>query len=866
MTDQHEATRSVLPAAPDAEALLEHISEIVCVVSADGLLTYISPSVRTMLGWEPSEVLGRPLTEFLDSERHPDYDEVLDTVAELQGTHGPFGLNLLRVDGTIRLLETTVTNRLADPAIRGLVAVARDETERMAAAELQRKAESRFRALVRNSSDIVVVIDSNGRIRYASPSVERILGITVLGPDASNVLHYVHPDDLEAAKQLLRLAVQTSGEVTTRPFEIRLRAGDGSWRDLELLGTNLLDDPDVAGLVFNARDVTDRRRAEELVTEQATILEGITLGMPLDLTIERILAMIERRIPGGCASIASLDPDGVLRHPWARTFPHAVLEAFDQSPMDGALGQAVRQAYPAIFTDIAADPRWVHLREIAVGVGFRSCWCYPMLVPGGLEQIGMLTVMHIDPRDPEPAEVELLERARNLAAIAVERHRFEGQLEHQAVHDVLTGLPNRLLLMDRIRHAVARCLRNGADVAVLFIDLDNFKVINDSLGHGVGDLLLKKVAERFLAAVDPNDTVGRFGGDEFVVVCEEVGGEEGAVRVSERLAQALDEPIHVDGAEVVVSASIGITLADDIEADPQSLIRDADAAMYRAKEQGRAGHAVFEDELHQRVVRRLDLERALRGALADSELDVHYQPVVRLEDDEVVGVEALARWHRPGEGVVPPDRFIEVAEETGMVVQIDRWVLGEALKRLAEWRGSGFGEDLTVSVNLSARHLGDPKLSDVVEAALLDAGLPPSALSVEITESALAADAAAALYSLTSLSQLGVHLAIDDFGTGYASLDYLRRFAMADQLKIDRSFVADLDTGSTRDQAIVSASLLLARDLGFTSVAEGVETETQRQILIDLGCKLGQGFLLCPPLPASDLREWLSKRAEVARP
>ncbi|NLD77305.1 MAG: EAL domain-containing protein [Acidimicrobiales bacterium] len=469
----------------------------------------------------------------------------------------------------------------------------------------------------------------------------------------------------------------------------------------------------------------------------------------------------------------------------------------------------------------------------------------------------MLTILQSDSRAPTTAESPLLERARNLAAIAVERRRFEGRLEHQAVHDVLTGLPNRLLLMDRIEQALARGRDQEVDVAVLFIDLDNFKVINDSLGHSVGDRLLEGVAERFRANVRREDTVGRFGGDEFVVVCEGVGGEPGAIEVAETLAAVLAEPVEIDGTEVHVSASIGIAHAADGSADPQALIRDADSAMYRAKDQGRAGHAVFETELHERVVQRLELERALRSALVHGELAVHYQPVVRLADNSIVGVEALVRWDRPGIGVVEPEEFIAVAEETGLVGYLDRWVLTEACQQIAAWRSGGLGSQLRLSVNISARELGDPNLPRLVSDALARAGLTGDALVVEMTESALAADTEGALASLTRLSELGVQIAIDDFGTGYASLDYLRRFSMAHQLKIDRSFVADLDSGRARDQAIVSASLVLARDLGFVSVAEGVETEGQRAVLTAMGCTLAQGYLYCPPLPAAELEQWM---------
>ena len=841
----------------DGGSLIEHVSEVVGVITADGLIAYISPSVTKQLGWQPEALIGRPVTDFMAMDRHIDFDEVFRAVARSPGTHGPFGLNFLLDDGSIRTMQTLVTNRLDDPAVRGLVTVAREETDRIDAEVALRKAESRFRALVQFSADIVLLLTPDGRVLYASPTVTRVLGLPHDGGNRT-VFDVVHPDDLELARAALRRVAGAPHRRVAEPAEVRVRGIDGSWRTFEMVGTNLLDDDDVGAIVFNGRDVTDRRWAEDLVSEHAGVLEGIALRLPLVVTLGRVISMIQNRIPGAVAAVGSLDADGVMRQSWTLDLPGPLVRALDASSPELEIGSAIRQDKAAIFPDIANDPRWVHLLGPALEAGFRSCWCFPMLVPDGGEQVGMITVMHPEARSPDRSEVELLERARNLAAIAVERRRFEGKLEHQAAHDVLTGLPNRLRLIDRIQEVLGRASAGHAvDVAVLFVDLDNFKVINDSLGHDVGDRLLEKVAQRFLGAVRPQDVVGRFGGDEFVVVCDDVGGEEGAVLVARRLADALATPLQLGGAEVHVSASIGISLASDDGLDAQDLIRDADAAMYQAKDQGRAGYAVFASELRERVLRRLDLERALRSALADAQLTVHYQPIVRLADRRVVGVEALVRWRRPGHGVVQPESFVGIAEETGLVLPLDRWVLAEACGQLALWRSSGIGGDLRMSVNISARQLADPGLPDVV-AGVLDAyDVPHGSLQIEITESALADDTEVAVSSLSAIAALGVKVAIDDFGTGYASLDYVRRFAMADQLKIDRSFIGDLDAGAPRDHAIVSASLVLARDLGFTPVAEGVETEEQRQVLSELGCTLAQGYLFCPPLPAAGLGAWL---------
>lgn len=837
--------------------LIDHVSEVVTVIDARGIITYCSPSITSQLGWTPEEVVGHPIVDFMVLEHHEDFDDVFAAVCASPGTHGPFGLNLRTRDGGSRVMDSVVTNRIDDPQVGGLVTVARDETDRIAAARALRRAEAKYRALVQFSSDLVVLVDRAGVVSHASPSVERILGIPHETQGIS-IFDLIHPDDLGEARANLQLAVDHPDALDGVPVELRVLAADGSYRHLEILGSNLLDDPDVGGILLNGRDVTERRLATDLAAEQAHVLEGIARGLSLHHTVERIITMVERRIVGTVSSVATLDADGVIRHPAGFAFSPPVVEALNRHPVDHELGEQIRGRANAIFTAIATDPRWDLLRPIT-DAGFGSCWCLPMHGAGGAEQLGMLTVLCTQDREPTPTEVAILEQARDLASIAVERRRFEGRLEHQAVHDVLTGLPNRLLILERVDHALARARGHGVDVAVLFVDLDNFKVINDSLGHSVGDRLLEQVAVRFRRAVRSDAMVGRFGGDEFVVVCEEVGGEDGAVRLAEDLAAALAAPMLIDGAEVHVSASIGITLATDGHLEPQSLIRDADVAMYRAKDQGRAGHALFEVALHERVVQRLELERALRSALLEGELAVHYQPVIRLEDRSVVAVEALVRWNRPGHGLVHPDVFLGVAEETGLIGQLDRWVLGEACRQLGAWRDAGICPRLRMNVNLSARQLGAIDLVDVVGATLARHGLTGDSLVIEITESALVADTEATLAALHRLGAHGVQVAIDDFGTGYASLDYLRRFPMAHQLKIDRSFVSDLDAGTSRDRAIVSASLLLARDLGFTSVAEGVETPGQLAALTSLGCTLAQGYLFCRPLPPEEIELWLRR-------
>ncbi|MDQ1489375.1 MAG: hypothetical protein QOJ23_1889 [Actinomycetota bacterium] len=452
-------------------------------------------------------------------------------------------------------------------------------------------------------------------------------------------------------------------------------------------------------------------------------------------------------------------------------------------------------------------------------------------------------------------DLHFLEAVANVVGSAIDRVQTEQELNHQALHDPLTGLPNRVLFADRLTHGLDRLQRDPGTIAVLFVDVDNFKVINDSLGHDYGDRFLVMIAERLASAVRPGDTVARFGGDEFVILCESVTETE-AIAVAERIRKVSSAPLALDGSDYFVTVSTGIALASDHDAAPADLLRDADSAMYQAKDAGRARSALFAESMRTRAVRRLETEQALRRAITDGELRLHYQPIVTLATGRTAGVEALVRWEHPQGHLVMPSDFIPVAEETGLIVPMGEWVLGEACRQAQAWRQEHPAlAELTVSVNLSGRQIAQSDLVPVVANVLADTGLPPSALVLEITESVLMRDAEYAINVLRALKDLGVRLSVDDFGTGYSSLSYLKKFPV-DVLKIDRSFVDGLGTDG-EDSAIVRAIINLAESLGLETVGEGTETVTQVEALQELGCNKAQGYLFSRPQAAAVLIEAL---------
>jgi diguanylate cyclase (GGDEF)-like protein len=504
---------------------------------------------------------------------------------------------------------------------------------------------------------------------------------------------------------------------------------------------------------------------------------------------------------------------------------------------------------PIVIGDIADETRFPHLqhiRELAQAEGFRAFWSVPIRTPDEERLLGMLAIYVRTAREPSDADRAMMDRVRNIVSVALDRAAHTQQLGHLALHDTLTELPNRALAVERLDAALARLRDPGSMVAVLFLDLDRFKIVNDGLGHDTGDELLVAVGSRLAASVRRNDTVARFGGDEFVIVCEDLTDEKQVEELADRAIHALSEPFALDRAEVVVTASIGIAVTRRASDRPASLLRDADAAMYRAKSRGGARYELFDQAMHTQAVTRLLTERGLREALERDELRVLFQPQFELASSLRVADEALLRWAHPVRGLIAPGEFIEVAEETGIIVPIGAWVLGQVCERASRARTEGPDNgQLCVSANISARQLLRPDFPRVVRAALRTYDLDPSALCLEIAEHVLLDDQETTSGVLNALKEIGLRLAIDDFGTGGSSLTYLRRYPF-DELKIDRAFVAGLGN-SAADDAIVAATIDMAHALGMVVAAEGVETEVQRARLVELGCDRAQGYYLAPP-------------------
>ncbi len=509
-------------------------------------------------------------------------------------------------------------------------------------------------------------------------------------------------------------------------------------------------------------------------------------------------------------------------------------------------GYALATGKATVVDDWSAETRF-QKSTLQAEQGMRSAAI--ILIKGKEEPFGVLGAGSSELRAFTREDVNFMQAIANVLANAIERRRTEERTQHEALHDALTGLPNRSLFLDRLQHALSVAARRRTAIAVLFLDLDQFKLVNDSLGHAAGDELLAAVAPQIEQALRPGDTVARFGGDEFAVLAEDVGDERGATRIAERIAEALARPFILREREHFVSASIGISIGTGNE-DPEALIRDADSALYRAKDHGRGGYEIFDEVMRSRVIQHMQTENDLRRALQRNEFVVHYQPVVRLADGVVASMEALLRWNHPERGLIGPLGFIPVAEESRLIVPIGRWVIEQACRQAAAWqRLRPDAAPVGVGVNLSARQLADPELVQHLERSIGANGIEPSTLWLELTESSLLDDTTSVEGTLGSLHRLGVRLVLDDFGVGFSSLGYLKRLPLS-MVKLDRSFVENV-IDSPHEAAIVRAVSEMAETIGLSVVAEGVETEEQVRVARDLGCGFAQGFHFSEPVPAS---------------
>ncbi|HEX9212281.1 MAG TPA: EAL domain-containing protein [Bradyrhizobium sp.] len=764
-------------------------------------------------------------------------------------------ISLVRRDGS-RIRATVSPSFATVDGVTHHILFARDVTT---------EAERRVRigllnAVSDQTNRVVIITDVEQNIRYVNAAFTTLFGYTSdesEGRRAAELIAGCHTDRKAVAKLVQRLMHGgRRGEVEALAYdkngeEIWVCARIDAFRDKK---------GRVKHIFALLEDITETRQLRSL---QQLIMGALADEVPITEIADRLCRRVEEIAPDVVCSLLHVDSSGLVHPLGGPSLPEDYSRALDGiaiGPNVGSCGTAAFYGEPVLAEDLDTDPRWQPYKTRPLEVGLRACWSTPIKAKDG-RVIATFAFYFREPRAPSNWHRRIVDACVNLGAFAIERKEARAEIARLAYHDILTGLPNRAQLRHLITTAIDAC-PTGSHVALAFLDVDHFKDVNDTLGHAAGDELLIQLAQRLREHIGPEDMLGRLGGDEFVVLLP-YRNAESAERVAAEITEALAAPLRLGSRQLQMSASIGISLYPDHAIDIDTLMQQADAAMYMAKQAGRSTHRLFSAEMNGLTEQRLALIAALRRAIAEGALTLSYQPQIRSCDGAIHGVEALARWHDAVLGDVSPAKFIPLAEECGLIEQIGLWSVREACRQMASWRRAGLNIPC-VSVNLSPLNFRNVTLAARLKDILAEYALPPDSLMLEITEGTFMQDGAAALETMHAIRALGVGLSVDDFGTGYSSLSRLAHLPIR-ELKIDRSFMRDIerDPGAL---AVATAVVRVGQGLGMTVVAEGVETEGQRKMLAELGCDVVQGFLYAPALAPVAFERWLIEHcAEQAR-
>lgn len=822
ITERKRAENALKESEARYRQLFENANDIIYIHDLDGNYISINQAGERIFGYSRDEALSLNMSSVVAPEHKELVKLQLDKKIAGHADQTVYEVDCIRKDGTRATLEVNSSVIVQNGVAVAVQGIARDITERRHAEQALKHSEARFRDLFENANDLIYTHDLEGNFTSLNRAGEIITGYTREEAIRMNISEVVAPEFLDMARTMTHRKLE--GEIPGT-YEIEIIARSGERVVLEISTRLIVIDGLPIGVQGIGRDITQRRNAEISLHKALSLLSST-----FESTADGIVVMsLDREIVTCNQKFIEM---------WG--IDHSVIDEKNGEKLIELIAEQIENSdqFRQQLGEVYLDPEAVATEILEL-------------------KDGRIFERYSQPQYLEGRPVGRVACFRDIT----ERMRAEEQLRRYALHDTLTDLPNRAAFMDHLRQAVDRAGNSEySKFAVLFLDLDRFKVINDSLGHAVGDKLLIAIAARLKSCVRPGDVVARLGGDEFTILLNRSGDVDEVVGVAERLQSRISEPFKIDNYEVFTTASIGIIVSGNVPRQAEEYLRDADAAMYRAKESGKARHEIFDREMHVRNMNLLRVETDLRHAVDRGEFEVLYQPIVDIKTGSVTEFEALIRWRHPVHGLVGPNEFVHVAEETGLIIQIGKWIIEESCRQITEW-GRRFGVKLSVSVNLSAKQLMHPNLTAQVSEILTETALEPRQLKLEVTESTVMEHSDRSLKILNELDRLGVNLSTDDFGTGYSSLSYLQRFPF-ERLKIDRSFIGAMDTDE-KSAAIVKTILMLGENLGIEVVAEGIETVTQLEKLRSLGCATGQGYLFSKPIDSESAEALLEAGANV---
>ncbi len=838
------------PARESLWQILEQSVDAAFVIDSGHRIVLFNPAAEALWRCRRDEVHGLPYTRLLSSPMADPNSG--DTLAPLLGSHRDAILH--RTDGSQAACSVSMSKVILGTRVFH-TAFVRDTSEQQR--QIQRL---RQLSLVVDGSDNAIFVSTpNRQVVYVNGGFTRMLGYgleDLANASPARVLSGPHTDP--SLDQRVADAVAT-GQSLQMEILLYTKAGRPLWVSTSINPVRD-DDGTLLGMVSVLSDITQTKMHQVLHNK---VLDALVHEWSVADVMTLLCREVEHIAPELTVAVVTVDNEGLMRTLASPSLPDAWFRKMDGmaiGPRAGICGAAAWRGRPVLVKDIDSDPLCVNTRHLIAPLGLRACWSHPITSSSG-RVLGTLAFYYRENRGPDELHERLADICLHLCALALEREQTNERVHQLAFYDTLTGLPNRIMFSAKAEHALANVAQVNGTAAVLFIDLDRFKRVNDAQGHAAGDGLLRDVAVRLSEELGGINIVGRQAGDEFVAVLPMCGTEH-AGSVAERLLGVIATPTPAGLMTLHPSASIGVAMFPEDGRDIDLLVRHADMAMYRAKSDGGGGFRFFSADMNRLAQERVSLEAALRDALRLNRLQLQYQPQVGGSGGrQLYGVEALLRWHHAELGVIPPSRFVPVAEECGLIADLSLWVLRRACAQMADWRRRGV-DIPRVSVNISAINFRDPQLSLQISDLLDEHGLAPDDLTLEITESVMLDPDPDVLENIEAIYVLGVRLSLDDFGTGYSSLSHLHRLPIS-ELKLDRSFVRDIDTSAIA-RTLTSSVLRIGESLGMKVVAEGVETESQHRFLTEQRFPVLQGYLFSPPLPSDSLEQWLETHCYAA--